>query len=216
MRRLRRHLFTLCSGASLLVGIAAVVLWARSYSVADAVWWTNWTEQTLTPEALAWARQSRGPAVEVNFVSRGDTVGVFTFRGKLLLSRLVQATPTDAWQASFRATYMNRPQFGYECRPPDRHATISALDMSGFWGRLGFGNFDQPIPGLWSGWYRWVFVPLWLVALVSTILPAAWARRHLRAGRRARQGLCPSCGYDLRASPERCPECGTSTATAAV
>ena len=52
-------------------------------------------------------------------------------------------------------------------------------------------------------------VPLWLVATLCAILPAtALARRRRRSGRVA-GGYCVRCGYDLRATPARCPECGT-------
>jgi hypothetical protein len=51
----------------------------------------------------------------------------------------------------------------------------------------------------------------WLVGLAG-VLPAAWLvdwewRRQRRA-RHLAKGECPACGYDLRATPDRCPECG--------
>jgi hypothetical protein len=47
-------------------------------------------------------------------------------------------------------------------------------------------------------------------------LPALWLAGFL-VGRIRRRGVrgevrCASCGYDLRATPERCPECGTAVA----
>jgi hypothetical protein len=51
-------------------------------------------------------------------------------------------------------------------------------------------------------------VPYWFLAIASSILPAFafWRRSHPR---KLEAGLCRVCGYDLRATPERCPECGT-------
>src|SRR5688572_27071539 len=60
-----------------------------------------------------------------------------------------------------------------------------------------------------------ILVPYWLAGCAFAVAPLAWAIRGpgRRARWRKRRGLCPACGYDLRATPERCPECGKIPAT---
>jgi len=82
---------------------------------------------------------------------------------------------------------------------------------------LGFALSTEDIPLLLNrGAFRqqgWTFlIPHWAMILLFAITPAIWLYAKLRpASRRAqrlKQGLCVNCGYDLRASPDRCPECG--------
>ena len=58
---------------------------------------------------------------------------------------------------------------------------------------------------------------LLVVFAFATVLPLWWCIDRAQTKARARKaerdrdaGLCPSCGYDLRASPGRCPECGVA------
>jgi hypothetical protein len=55
-------------------------------------------------------------------------------------------------------------------------------------------------------------VHLWPVAFLSLVLPIGWLFAALRRRRLLNQGRCPACGYDLRASKDRCPECGKAIA----
>jgi hypothetical protein len=63
----------------------------------------------------------------------------------------------------------------------------------------------NPVRG---GGFWLLYVPVWLVVAFLMILPivetsSIWIKRRSRIA-----GKCATCGYDLRATPDRCPECG--------
>lgn len=55
-----------------------------------------------------------------------------------------------------------------------------------------------------------VAVPILAVVVACGLLPSAWSARRLTSRRPAATGACVTSGYDLRASKDRCPECGTT------
>jgi hypothetical protein len=76
---------------------------------------------------------------------------------------------------------------------------------------LGFGYDRQRPPR--NGWVDtiYVVVPHWGILLLIGLLAAPsvmTVSRGMLAARKARTGGCRGCGYDLRATPDRCPECG--------
>ena len=71
----------------------------------------------------------------------------------------------------------------------------SAFDRSTF--RFSFDNAHLPY------WFLLLLFAPGALPLIHRL-----RARHRRA-RRLRLNHCLSCGYDLRASADRCPECGT-------
>jgi hypothetical protein len=94
----------------------------------------------------------------------------------------------------------------------DREAIAHALDLEhGDFRSFSVFKFSWPYryPGTARATQWRVFtVPYWSLLLLALLFPLAAGRRNLRGRLRARRGLCVTCGYDLRATPDRCPECG--------
>jgi hypothetical protein len=62
----------------------------------------------------------------------------------------------------------------------------------------------------WSENRRLIVIDYWLLIILASMPPILrLGIPMVRRTRRKRRGLCLTCGYDLRATPNRCPECGT-------
>jgi hypothetical protein len=172
----RRRLFTILSGLSLLLCVAVVALWV-------------WT--AVTGEHLALAYQGESVAWDVG-------AGAGRLAVRLDHMNFPPRPGATGWRIR-RASMFHTYWMPTRAAPTD-HGNLTSWNI---W------DFSYDYSGFSWGTARGARVPLWFACLVSLVRPAYVAVRICSRLRRV-EGHCPSCGYDLRATPERCPECGTA------
>jgi hypothetical protein len=154
---LRRRLFAALSIFSLLLCLATLGLWVRSYWVADS----------LNIRGFTW--WSRRGLVGIN----DDPALTADLEAYLRSLEAYAAHPSDKRMAE---------HFGAEIAPKPALPQLLRID-----------RFERSVPTA-------------VIVAVSALLPILLL---LRSRRHHRKGFCAVCGYDLRATPDRCPECGS-------
>lgn len=223
VKRVGRILLDLFAILSLAACVTASVLWPRSYRAYDQ--W-GWREQAINPDSFSWRTRE-----------------VSSVEGKLLIhwedGALVNPDFDKYFPDDKRAKATSRPvAYHYVHKRFQPEFELPPVSLAT---RLGFAfvrarKNDRYSPAHWpltnlnappSADRRRdghiLVVPFWAVCLATGLYPAWFLFRlptrvlrfvrRFRANARTRRGLCPVCGYDLRATPDRCPECGQSTST---
>lgn len=193
MRRVLRWAFNLFAVMSAVLCVGDLALWSCTESVRYSLYAelpARSNGKTVTRRGVAAASSHGRLCVEL---------GHRVYRDPLLVSEV----PALADQR--RLHFIRATVYEEEIPRPrllDRHRPFQAYhEWTGY----------TLLP--WSA--RGIVLPHAFLAFVFAILPAyrigrLFARR--RALGRSNAGLCPVCGYDLRATPTRCPECGTVAA----
>jgi hypothetical protein len=170
----------------LLACVAIGVLWARSYAGSDKLVWTRDDGQRSLRSAQGQVVLGIYLANGPGRTSTGDDYGLKYERGG----------PAPAAMELMTILML--------CS--DRTATTIYWERGGFAWSQRRSSRDLIVTGV---------APFWSVALATAAPPVGWSMLRLgslvrRRRRLKTRGLCPTCGYDLRATPDRCPECGTS------
>jgi hypothetical protein len=182
---MRRRLPNILTAVSLALWTATVVLWVRSHWAMDVLQWRDdWV-----------LGQSKAGTSHVLWSSRGHlgwAVVKWSFRmvpaGRSPVGEPIPSGPP--WARS--------PESGL------RWASVAAgYDLN----RIVFPMYPNGIPDVHSVRPARVsfIVPAVLFAVWPSVMFGARVLRRLAGV----PGTCARCGYDLRATPERCPECGT-------
>jgi hypothetical protein len=185
----KRRLFAIASALSFILFLAVCLLWIRSHAAIDIVCVGRQDAGGIRIEHFDWDRYPYGsgwPPPKPAWAR----LTVLSFSGKLRVAESSQlAEPTRRARISSWSSDDNIvPSFSYW------HSVSPDIRGGGAW------------------LVRHVTARHWAVAVIFAALPAVHlatllTRRILTRKRRGHD-LCPSCGYDLHATPGRCPECG--------
>lgn len=152
--------------------------------------------------ALLWHRGRQGADVLAFFAGSGKISAAASWRGEILFTftnipfgqerayTLASARIQDADMAAIAAELLSPPRIQRE--------------RFGF--SIAYGEKDTF--GITGGKFYAVGVPHWFIMLLCLFGFAPPMRRAWIMRQRRKRGLCLQCGYDIRASTDRCPECG--------
>jgi hypothetical protein len=198
-----RRLFTLMAVLSLLLCVATCVMWARSYYRADFLYHTTYAD--MRPTALGILDFAGIVQCEI----ATDTDIHNTFPSGQGWSQ-VKSGGWDWGSASADADFfmlrfegLSMGEIGI--RTADAHFLGFARGRVAY--PFSFGRHSGGPPP--DGVCRFVQFPHWALACLTGILPLRAGWRAYRRRRVSVRGRCSKCGYDLRATPGRCPQCGT-------
>ena len=209
-----------------------VVVWTRPAtawhfsSVGGKVWLfthqsrVDWTNPSFGPPGQRWHEAVKAGAIKSLHIDRYPLLGDKERQAALddLGAREREASPAAGFYRQVRKGIDAGNEKWNSILPwveREYLKTMAAEERA--WVRLQVA--DAPTKGegrLGFQWFagdgqnsRFFAVPYWALFLLTAALPALYLVLWRRGRRRSRTGLCPTCGYDLRATPERCPECGT-------
>ena len=184
VRRLGNLALRVLAGVSFLLLLATVVGLVRSYFVADGF---SWTTRAATVYSLKWDR------------------------GRVDLVRAV--ADASAFVETEDSLAFEKPAAGFEY-------SAAAPGQPEGWGIGGLGTPERSVEWLGVRYHAGdvlmfqaqelsfpMVYAIGAFALLPGVMFERWRRRR-RGARRRRATRCVRCGYDLRATPERCPECG--------
>jgi len=183
---MKRFVFNSLALVSLLLCLGMAGLWVRSY----------WVEDSFGGFVLKSEDETREE-------EHSDEVSgwfVWSRHGCCGLDGEVETTSRSL------ARSVTAHGWGWHRRSPDPETgTWAGFKLARTEERLGRSGFSRSII---------VCVPHWFPTLVFAIAPSWWLLHQRKRRALQRAGCCKTCGYDLRATPERCPECGTVQAAA--